>query len=103
MLPPVDILSDLPAAVYICRDVLQARLVLWLVVERGHDHMPSLVPLRVVPIMTHDEPLDAVILGINLCHRPTVSPAQAASRDAGPAPPGALTPTRASVPDHHSS
>ena len=74
MLPLVDILPVLPAALDSGCHLLHARLEFWLVVERGHDHMPSLMPLRVVAVVAHDEPLDAVILGINLCHGPTVSP-----------------------------
>lgn len=37
-------------------------------VECGHDHMPPLMPLRVIPVMTDDVPAQAVVVGVNPGH-----------------------------------
>jgi hypothetical protein len=47
--------------------------------------MAPLPPLRVITVMTHDEALDGVVIGINSRHRPTLSRAQRAS--SAPEPP----------------
>jgi len=45
-----------------------------LVVERRHHDMPPLPALRVIAVVTDDEALDAVVVGVNVRHRPRVSP-----------------------------
>jgi len=76
MFSPIDAFPIVPATLDLCFLGLQARLILGLVVERCHEHVPSFAALRVVAVVAHDEPLDAVILRINLCHEPNGKPAE---------------------------
>jgi len=75
VLTRIDRLTGLPAAPDLRLHTLHAGPELRLVVERRHHHMPPLPPLRVIAVMTDDEPLDAVVPGVNSRHKPTVSPA----------------------------
>ncbi len=73
MLTGIDRLTGLPAAPDVRLHALEAGPVLSLAVERGYHHKPSLPALRVIAVMTDDETLDAVILGIHARHSSTVT------------------------------
>src|SRR5579871_735384 len=75
VLARVDRLTGLPAAPDLRLHVLHAGPELRIVIECRHHHMPPLPPLRVIAVMTNDKALDAVVLGVNTRHKPTVSPA----------------------------
>lgn len=72
MLSGVDVLAPVLAALDLGPDLLQAREELPLVVKRGHDHMPALMPVRVIPVMADDEAADTVVFRVNSRHRPRV-------------------------------
>jgi hypothetical protein len=74
VLARINPLTAALAALDLALDALHAGAKLRLVVERGHYHMPPLPPAGVITVMADDEAPDAVILGVNLRHRPRVSP-----------------------------
>jgi hypothetical protein len=73
VLARIDFLTSLPASLDLRPDFPHAGVRLHLAVERRDDHIPPLAPLRVIAVVVNDEPLDAVIVGVNLRHRPTVA------------------------------
>jgi len=73
MLARIDMLTAAPAALDLLPHVAYAGEELWLVVERGHHHMPPLPPLRVIAVMADNEAPHAVVLGVNSRHTQRVS------------------------------
>jgi hypothetical protein len=49
-------------------ELLDPMLELRRVVEGGHDHVPALVPFRVIAVVPNDEPLNAVIVRAHFGH-----------------------------------
>src|SRR6516164_6534512 len=74
VLTRIDRLTGLPAAPDLRLHALHAGPELPLIVERRHHHMPPLPPLRVIAVMPDDEPLDAVVAGVNSRHNPNSKP-----------------------------
>jgi hypothetical protein len=72
-------LTGLPTLPDVRLHAIHTGLKLPLIVERSHHDMPPLPPLRVIAVMTQDKAIDAVVVGINSRHRPTLSRAQRAS------------------------
>ena len=69
ILTRVDVLAAALAALDPAPHLLHAGEGLPLVVERGHDHMPPLMPRRIVPVMEDDEAADVVVFRVNSRHR----------------------------------
>src|SRR5260370_9528371 len=72
MLPRVDGLAVALAAAELVPQAGDAVEELPLVVERGHVHVPPLVPRWVVPVMAHDVAQRVVVSGIDSGHTPRV-------------------------------
>ncbi len=68
MLPRIHRVTALPAAAQLRFHCLQTGVELALVVERRYEHVPPLVPVRVISVVAHDEPADAVVVRIDLAH-----------------------------------
>ena len=61
-------LTDVPPRAERCRSGVQASIELGLVVERGHDDVATLVPVRVVPVVPNHVPLDGVVIRVYCGH-----------------------------------
>ena len=74
VLARVDDLAGLPAGLDLILHTVHAGAVFPLVIERGHDDMPPLPPLRVIAVVADDEAADVVVPGVNSRHSPRVTP-----------------------------
>lgn len=68
VLVPVDWLADYPAPVNVPLDRGELRLELGPIVKGVHYDVTPLAALRVKPVMTHDEPANRVVGGIDSGH-----------------------------------
>jgi hypothetical protein len=74
VLARIDVLTTTLAAFDLRADRVDAGEELLLVVECGHHHVPTLVPFWVVSAAVDDESQHIVVVRVNSCHRPRVSP-----------------------------
>ena len=74
VLTSVDRLARPPAPSKVRLDRLQQRPELGLAVERVDEDMAPLAPLRVIAVVPHDEPADAVVPHVDTGHGTRVEP-----------------------------
>ena len=68
MLTPINLLASGSASLYLLCHGLETGIELPSGIERSHDHVPALMALRVIPVVTDDVTPHTVVLGVNPGH-----------------------------------